>query len=145
MKLLAVLVRYLAVSAGLFGGIIGGVLWFVKPDPNAAPMPPRVAPIAPRIAESIARKMEAVPILSPASAHTTETSMELQPVKPVMLEAPVALTPAPKVHIRELKPQHTAKHKPAREPRTAVVQAGTPAAEAAVPRPIATARTDSPY
>ena len=140
MKLLAVLVSYLAVSAALLGGLIGSVLWIVKPDPNAPPAHAHVAPIAPRIAESIARKMEAVPV-TPANASEAEPA----PAMPSMHVAPAALTPAPQVHIRELKPQHAAKRKPAREPRSSAVQASMPAAEAPVPRPIATARTDSPY
>ena len=142
MKLLTGLASYLAVIAVLFGGLIGGVLWIVRPDPNAAPAPQRVAPIAPRIAESIARKMAAVPV---TAANASEAAAEPAPAMPVMHVAPAALTPAPRVHIRELKPPHMVKQKATREPRAVAAQQPPPAAETPAPRPIATARTDSPY
>ena len=141
MKLLTGLVSYLAVTAVLFGGLICGVLWIVRPDPNAAPAPQRVAPIAPRIAESIARKMAAVPV---TVANASEAAAEPAPAMPAMHVAPAALTPAPRFHIRELTPPHMVKRKPARE-RAVAAQQAPPAAEAPALHPIATARTDSPY
>lgn len=154
MRLLGILAGYLGAAALLFGGLIGGVLWLVKADPGTATAAPRAAPIAPRIAESIERKkLDAAPAPVPV-AQTTAATIAPEP-KPVMHEAPVALTPASRVHIRELNPHVTTRKASHRE--RAVAQKGPPheraiaqpepasAPEAPVARPIATARTDSPY
>jgi len=142
MKLLALLATYLGVAAGLFGGLVGGVLWLVKPEP-AARHAPRVAPISPRIAESIERKM--APASVTPAAQATETKVE--PVKPVMQEANVALAHAPRrVQLRELTPQRTLKRKPPRDERSVALHDVPPAAEAAPARaPVSTVRTDFPY
>lgn len=145
MKLLALLVSYLGIAAALFGGVVAGVIWLVKPDPNAPAPAPRVAPIAPRIAESIERKKAATPVMPVTAAHASEATIEPEPNKPVMHEAPAALTPAPRIRIRELKPPRVAKHKLLREQRSIAAQEAAPPAEPAAGRPIATARTDSPY
>src|SRR5947207_2639734 len=100
MKLLALLATYLAVTAGLFGGLVGGVLWVVKPDPTATAAP-RVAPISPRIADSIERKKMDAPAPTPVG-QTTGTTVAPEPIQPVMQGAPAALTHAPQIHIREL-------------------------------------------
>jgi hypothetical protein len=144
MKLLALLMTYLGVSAGLFGGVIAGVLWLVQPDPSAATAAPRVAPISPRIADSIERRKMETP------AQPIPTSLEPEPIKPAMQEAPAALTQAAHhVPIRDLS-QRMAKRKPLPHQRNAAAQdvatheaAATPAPPVA--RPIATGRTDSPY
>ena len=144
MKLLALLMTYLGVSAGLFGGFVVGALWLVRPDPTMATAAPRVAPISPRIADSIERKKLDM------AAQATATRVEPEPVKPAMQEAPAALTQAPhRVHVRELS-QRMAKRKPLPHQRNAAAQnvatheaAATPAPPVA--RPIATGRTDSPY
>jgi len=144
MKLIALLMSYLGVTAGLLGGVVAGALWLVKPDPSAATATPRVAPISPRIADSIERrKMD-------AAVHLMETKAEPEPIKPAMQEAPAALTQAPqRVQIRDLS-QRMAKRKPLPHQRNAAAQnvatheaAATPAPPVA--RPIATGRTDSPY
>ncbi|TMJ04267.1 MAG: hypothetical protein E6G97_07095 [Alphaproteobacteria bacterium] len=149
MRLLGIVATYLGATGLLFGGLIGGVFWLVKPDPTAATVAPRVAPISPRIAESIERKKLDTPAPTPV-VQTTSTTIEPQPITPVMQEAPAALTQAPhRVQIRELS-QRTAKRKPLPHQRNAAAQnvatqeaAATPAPSAA--RPIATARSDSPY
>ena len=154
MRLLGILATYLGATALVLGAFIGGVLWLVKPDPGTATAPPRVAPIAPRIAESIERKkMDALPVPTPV-VQSTAARIEPEPIKPVMLEAPASLTPS-RIHIRELNP-HVTSRKASRRER-AVAQKGptheraiaqqepASAPEAPVARPIATARTDSPY
>ena len=149
MKLIALLMSYLGVTAGLLGGVVAGALWLVKPDPSAATATPRVAPISPRIADSIERRKMDTPAAAPV-VQTAGTNVEPQPIKPAMQEAPAALTQAPlRVQIRELS-QRTAKRKPLPHQRNAAAQnvatheaAATPAPPVA--RPIATGRTDSPY
>ena len=139
MKLLALLAAYLGVTAGLFGGLTAGVLWLVRPDP-AATREPRAAPISPRIAESIERKM-APPAPSPV---ITETKVEAEPAKPVMKEADVALTHAPRrIQVREFSPQQPIKRKLRDEPNVAAQEAApeAPPARAQIP----TSRTDFPY
>ena len=144
MKLIALLMSYLGVTAGLLGGVVAGALWLVKPDPSAATATPRVAPISPRIADSIERRKMETP------AQPIPTSLEPEPIKPAMQEAPAALTQAPqRVQIRDLS-QRMAKRKPLPHQRNAAAQnvatheaAATPAPPVA--RPIATGRTDSPY
>lgn len=149
MRLPALLMSYLGVTAGLLGGVVAGALWLVKPDPTMATAAPRIAPISPRIAESIERKKMDTAALTPV-VQTTGTNGEPEPIRPVMQEAPAALTQAPpRIQIRELT-QRTAKRKPLAHQRNAAAQnvgtheaAATPAP--AVARPIATARSDSPY
>lgn len=141
MKLLALLLTYLGVSAGLFAGLIGGVLWLVRPDPTIA-QERRVPPIPPRIADSVERKT-APPAVTPAAL--TETKVAPEPVNPAMQEADAALTQAPrKVQIRETKPRPPIKRKP-RDGRSIASHEAAPAPEAPAPivRPLA--RTDFPY
>ena len=144
MKLIALLMSYLGVTAGLLGGVVAGALWLVKPDPSAATATPRVAPISPRIADSIERRKMETPV------QPIPTSVEPEPVKPAMQEAPAALTQAPhRVQIRELS-QRTAKRKPLAHQRNAAAQSVATHEAAAIPappvaRPIATGRTDFPY
>jgi len=149
MRLLTQLMSYLGVTVGLLGVVVAGAVWLLKPDPTMATAAPRVAPISPRIADSIERKKLETPAPTPV-VQTTSTTIEPQPITPVMQEAPAALTPAPhRVQIRELS-QGMVKRKPPRHPRSiaspevATQQvASTPEPLAA--RPIATARSDSPY
>jgi len=149
MRLLTQLMSYLGVTVGLLGVVVAGAVWLLKPDPTMATAAPRVAPISPRIADSIERKKLDTPAPTPV-VQTTSTTIEPQPMTPVMQEAPAALTPAPhRVQIRELS-QRTAKRKPLPHQRNAAAQnvatheaAATPAPPVA--RPIATGRTDSPY
>src|SRR5436305_2165097 len=99
MRLLGILATYLGAAVLVFGGLIGAVLWLVKPDPTEATAAPRAAPIAPRIAESIERKkLDALPAPAPV-VQTNAARIEPEPVKSVMHEAPASLVPAPRVHI----------------------------------------------
>jgi hypothetical protein len=145
MKLLGILAAYLGATALLFGGLAGGVMWLVKPDPTGATPATRVAPISPRIAESIERKMAVVP---PApAAQAAEAKVEPASIKPVMREADVALTHTPRrIQLRELTPPRTTKRKPAREEHRVAAHEAPAAPEAAPARvPVATVRTDFPY
>src|SRR4029077_18442193 len=144
MRLLALLMSYLGVTAGLLAGVVAGALWLVRPDPGAATAAPRAAPISPRIADSIERrKMD-------MAAQPSEPRVEPEPIKPAMGEAPAVLTQPPhRVQIRELS-QGMVKRKPARNlPGIASQSVATQEAAATpappVARPIATGRTDSPY
>ena len=142
MKLLALLLTYLGVSAGLFAGLMGGVFWLARPDPTVA-REPRVPPVPPRIADSIERKMTPPAPVTPAAL--TETKVEPEVAKPAMKEADAALTHAPrKVQIRETKPRPPIKRKP-RDRRSVASQEAARAPEAPAPivRPLA--RTDFPY
>ena len=155
MRLLGILATYLGAAVLLFGGLIGGVLWLVKPDPTEATAAPRVAPIAPRIADSIERKKMDTPVASAAMVQTTAVRIAPEPIKPVMHEAPASLAPASRVHIRELNPHVTIRkalrperaiaQKVPRHERAIARQEPAPASEAPVVRPIATVRTDFPY
>jgi hypothetical protein len=144
MKLLGVLGTYLGATALLFGGLIGGVLWLVRPDPTAATASPRVAPISPRIAESIERKKMDARVVPTPVVQAAEAKVEPAPLNPVMHELPAALTPAPRAHIRDLQPRVT-KRKAPRQEHAIARQEPAAVPEAPVPRPIATARTDFPY
>ena len=93
MKLLALLLTYLGVGAGLFAGLVGGVLWLVRPDPTIA-QERRVPPIPPRIADSIERKVAPPARVTPAAL--IETKVEPEAAKPTMKEADAALTQAPR-------------------------------------------------
>jgi hypothetical protein len=142
MKLLGILIAYVAVSAGLFGALSGGVFWLLQADPTAA-REQRAAPIPPRIAESIERK--SAPIAQVAV-------MEPAPVKPIMQEAPVALTQPPRrVQIRELASPSlpsSVKRKPRRGEQNIAAQPASPSQEASsanVRAAVSTARTDNPY
>jgi len=142
MKLLAILAAYVASAAALFGVLFGGVFWLVQPDPSGA-RERRTATIPPRIAESIERKWAPLPQIAPAKAAEPVHSV-MAPVRAVMHEAPVSLTPAPKVRIREVAAPTAAKRKtrPVALREAAATQA--PPAAAAV-RPVASGRSDSPY
>jgi len=144
MRLLGILAAYLGATALLFGGLTAGVLWLVRPDPTATTASPHVAPISPRIAESIERKKIETPALPAPVLEATAAKVEPAPLKPVMHELPAALTPAPRVHIRELN-SRVAKHKPPRQERAMARQEPVAAPETPAARPIATARTDFPY
>ena len=137
MKLLALLLGYLGATAGLFGTIVAGVLWLVRPDPNAG-HEPHAAPIAPRIAESIARKMEPLPAVADVGAR------ELEPAKPAMHEMPVSLIPPREVRIRELAAHRPLKRKALSSERRVAAQDAAPAAPSA-PAPVSTGRSDFPY
>lgn len=141
MKLLALLLTYLGVGAGLFGGLMGGVVWLVRPDPTIA-QERRVPPIPPRIADSIERKMAPLPV---TPAAIVETKVEPEAAKPTMTEADAALTQAPrKIQIRQMKPRRPIKHKPG-DGRSVAAYEAAPAPEAPAPRVRPLARTDFPY
>jgi hypothetical protein len=153
MKLLGTLAAYLAVTAALFGGLVGGVLWLVQPDVKIA-REQTAAPIPPRIAESIARKSAPPQVAAkPAPEMAPQPVMlkEPEPVKPIMHEANVALTPAPhRVQVRELTAKSSAKPKP-RPQQPSIAARQTPPASApqetssVSAQAVSTARTDSPY
>ena len=142
MKLLALLLTYLGVGAGLFAGLVGGVLWLVRPDPTIA-QERRVPPIPPRIADSIERKMAPPARVTPAAL--TETKVEPEAAKPAMKEADAALTQAPRrIQIRETKPRSPIKRKP-RDGRSVASHEAAPAPAAPPPSVRSLARTDFPY
>jgi len=143
MRLLGTLAAYLAVTATLFGGLVGGVLWLVRSDPTVAHAQ-RSGPIPPRIAESIERKTAPPPqqfVRQPVAVK------EPEPVKPVMYEAQVALTPASRnVQVRERATQTRVKRKPRRPERAIAAHTAPPQeASSASTRSVSTARSDSPY
>lgn len=125
------LLAYVAVTGGVFVGLVSGVMWFVQPDPRYKGEA-RAAVIPPRIADSIERKK---PPVRPAESEAP---------KPVMHEANVALTPAPqpKFNIREMRsPPPQARQR--RLPRDVRPVREIPPAPAAPV--VTTARTDFPY
>jgi hypothetical protein len=154
MKLLRTLAAYLAVTAALFGGLVGGVFWLVQPDAQVA-REQTAAPIPPRIADSIARKSAPLPqpATKPAPDVQPQPAMVEEPetVKPIMHEANVALTPAPhRVQVRELTAKTSAKPKPRRQEQTIAARQTPPASapqetSSVSAQPVSTARTDSPY
>jgi hypothetical protein len=91
MRVLAILLGYVASIAALAGPLIGGVLWLLQPDLSLT-REVKAAPIPRRIAESIERKKAPIAAAEPV------------PVKAPMLEANVALTTqlVPTFKIREL-------------------------------------------
>jgi hypothetical protein len=137
---LAILAVYLLVSAGLLGGLFGGVFWLVQSEPAIA-REQRSAPIPPRIAESIERKLVPLP---PVVKEPEPIKQAMQ--EQAMQEAQVALPQTPrKVQIRELAPQPV-KRKPRRDERAvALREAPAPQDVSAIVRPVSTARSDSPY
>jgi|GEM_PF-6406248 len=137
MRLLGIIAAYIGASAALFGGLIGGVLWLIKADPTVA-QEQRTAPIPPRIAESIERK---------SAQFAQPAVVEPAPVKPVMQEAPVALTQTPRrVQIRDLAPPRAVERKPRAHERKIAASARGPSQEvSSVRAAVTTARTDSPY
>src|SRR6185295_19812457 len=85
------LVLYVAVTAGMFGSLAGGISWLLTPDPTLhQPLEAKVAPIPPRIAESIERQAP-VPVQEP---------VRVAPSAPPMQEATVSL-PVPPVVARK--------------------------------------------
>ena len=128
MKVLAGLVCYLAMAAGLSGIFAGAFLWLIAPDPAAAEKPARPPPIPPRIADSIARKTALVP------------APQAEPATPVMKEAAVSLAPSPpppKFNVRDASPPRKRKPPKQNAPQQEVARA--PAAPVAT-----TGRTDNP-
>ena len=129
MKLLGELLGYLAAAAALAGVLAGAALWLIAPDPAAAARPAQSRPIPPRIAEGIERK----------------AALRAQPV-PVaelprpMQQADVALTPAPRIALRDLTPRSARKRKARRPAAPPELASGS----RAFPM-VTTARTDSPY
>jgi hypothetical protein len=153
MKLLGTLAAYLAVTAALFGGLVGGVFWLVQPDINIAGEQ-RAAPIPPRIAESIARKSPPPQLAAkpaPEIQPQPVTLKEPEPVKPIMHEANVALTPTPhRIQVRELTAKTSAKPKLRRQQRSIAARQTPPASapqetSSVSAQAVSTARTDSPY
>lgn len=153
MKLLGTLAAYLAVTAALFGGLVGGVLWLVQPDSKVA-REQTAASIPPRIADSIARK--SAPLPQPSAKPQWEVQPQpvlveqREPVKPIMHQANVALTPAShRVQVRELNAKTSAKAKPRRQERSFAARqtppAPAPQETSSVSAQRVTGRTDSPY
>ena len=142
MKLLVVLLAYLGVSAGLFAGLMGGILWLVRSDPTVA-QERRVPPIPPRIADSIERKTAPPVPVTPAAI--TAAKVEPEAAEPAMKAADAALTQMPrKVQIREITPRPPIKRKP-RGGRSVASQEAAAAPEAPAPSVRPLARTDFPY
>ena len=135
MKLAGTFLAYTLALGILFAGLLGGVMWLVRPGP-AVSHEARAAPIPPRIADSIERKK---PI--PVKASEPEPARPAAMATPAMTEANVSLAPAParSFNIRELAPA-----KPKRRPREHGV-AENRAAPAPAAAAISTARSDFPY
>jgi hypothetical protein len=91
MRVLAILLGYIASIVALAGPLMGGVFWLLQPDPSLT-REAKAAPIPQRIAESIERKKAPIAAAEPV------------PAKAPMLEANVALTTqlVPTIKIREL-------------------------------------------
>ena len=137
MNTFTTLISYTVAVGVLVGGSVGGALWLGRSDPTVKHAA-RVPPIPPRIAESIERKRVPEPArpLGPVPAAVTEPAL----VKPVMLEANVALTHMPaKIKVRALSAR-SVKRKPPRQVQAAVLQTG-----ASPVRAITIGRSDSPY
>jgi hypothetical protein len=137
MRTLKVLVFYAVVVGALSYGLVGGILWLVKPDQSLR-QEARIAPIPPRIAESIERKREVVAPVQPVVAQSAPA--------PVMQQTNVALTeqPAPRTKMPELSVPQRHKTKPADNQR-ALTHSEPPAPAASAAPVITTARSDVPY
>jgi hypothetical protein len=127
------LVVYLTITGGLVVWLVSAATFLITPEPGSTQQA-KAAPVVPkRIADSIERKK--------APAPQPEPVVLPAPVKPIMQEANVALTPAPppKIKIRELNPPP----KKIRQPRLAQTPSQAPSV---TPRTVVTtARTDMPY
>ena len=133
MNSLTKLLAYFTITGGLVFGLASGVTFLVTPDPGNN-REAQAAPVIPtRIADSIERKRVAIPQPEPVGL--------LEPAKPAMQEANVALTPAPppQYKIRELSPPPKKK----RQRKQEQVPVEVPAAPAR--SVVTTARTDMPY
>lgn len=131
MRTILFMLLYSAAAGALMLGMVGAANWLIAPDPMLV-APARAAPPVPRrIADSIERKMAPLP----------EPAREASVMRPVMQQAPVALTQsAPQFRTREPSPppRKKTKRKPHNEPMVSSSQ-DAPA------RPHPTARTDFPY
>jgi hypothetical protein len=144
MKLIGILVGYLAGAGALFGALMGGSLWLVRA--GEATTEKRVPPIPPRIAESIERKLAPVRPEPVAVTRATETM-------PAMQQAPVSLPQSTRLIELELKPAkpertHAGKiRSKASAPASGstTIATASPAPAPAVTRAVSTGRSDSPY
>jgi hypothetical protein len=130
MKSLGIGLGYVVVSAGLFFGLVRGVVLLVEPDLTARPEA-RMTPPSPQNARSIERKLSRLP------------EAGLRPLAPITNEANAALSIEPAARLRELgspdsakrrRQPHAAEHVNERRP-----ELSSPAAK------MTTARTDFPY
>ena len=129
---------YVAVTAGLFGSLAGGVWWLVTPDPSVKllAVEARAAPIPPRIAESIERRVS-VPVQEPQPVHAA-------PPPPPMQEANVALTAPSPVERKPSKRYGIVKvTRPARDAKPNGTE--PPSVQTYVVPVVTTARTDVPF
>ena len=130
MKSLGIGLGYLAVTAGLFFGLVRGVLLLVEPDSTVRPEA-RMAPPSPRIARSIERKVSLLPEAErrPLAPITNEANAALPIQRGAGLREPGSPTSA-KRRRQPLVAEQVIEHRPELSP---------PAAK------VTTARTDFPY
>ena len=130
------LVLYVAVTAGMFGSLAGGVWWLVTPDPLLQrPTEAKAAPIPPRIAESIERRVP-VPVQEPQPVRVAPPSTPLQ-------EANVSLTPLSAVERKPNRSRVVKAVRPARDTKSREKE--PPSVQTDVAPVVTTARTDFPF
>ena len=124
------LVLYVAVTAGMFGSLAGGISWLLTPDPTLhQPLEAKAAPIPPRIAESIERR-------APVLVQEPEP-VRVAPPAPPMQEATVSLPVPPVVERRTHRTVKVTRATKSREKEPTVETYQVPI--------VITGRTDFPF